>query len=60
MLGLFRPREEYIDPCILSVGAVCFVLLGCLLKFSLEFVYHAVVVRYTFTVIWILELYYLD
>jgi hypothetical protein len=40
MLGLFRPLEEYVSPSILTVGALCFgVLLGCMLKFYLEFVY---------------------
>jgi hypothetical protein len=40
MLGLFRPLEKYVGPSILTVGALCFVvLLGCMLKFSLAFLY---------------------
>jgi hypothetical protein len=58
MLGLFRPLEEYVGPSILTVGALCFVvLLGCMLTFSLESVCLPFVKR---DVIWILECYYLD
>jgi hypothetical protein len=39
MFGLFRPLDEYVGPAILNVGALCFVFfLGCMLKFTLEFV----------------------
>jgi hypothetical protein len=39
MLGLFRPLEDYVGPSILTVVALCSVaFLGCMLKFSSEFV----------------------
>jgi hypothetical protein len=39
MLGPFRPLEEYVGPTILTVGALCFVvLLACMFTFSFEFV----------------------
>jgi hypothetical protein len=42
MLGPFRPLEEYVGPSILAAGAPTFiVLLGCMLTFSLEFVYQS-------------------
>jgi hypothetical protein len=37
---IFFPLEEHVDPSILTVGALSFVvLLGCMLNFSSEFVY---------------------
>jgi hypothetical protein len=40
MLSLFHPLEEYVGPSILTVGALHFIiLLGCMLKFSLECIY---------------------
>jgi hypothetical protein len=37
---MFGPLEEYVGPSILIVGPLCFfVLLGCMLKLSLQFVY---------------------
>jgi hypothetical protein len=40
MLSLFRPLEYYVGPYMLTLGALCFVVLfGCVLKFSLEFVH---------------------
>jgi hypothetical protein len=56
MFGLFCPLEEYGGPSILAVGALCFVvLLGCMLIFSLEFIYLPFVERDISTLIWILE-----
>jgi hypothetical protein len=61
LLGLLRRVERYVGPIIIAVGGLCFVvLLGCMLKFSLKFVYLPLVERDITTVIWILEFYYLD
>jgi hypothetical protein len=41
MFCLFHPLEEHVHPSILNVGALYFIaLLGCMLKFSLEFIFH--------------------
>jgi hypothetical protein len=56
MFGLFRPLEEYAGPCVLSAV----VLLGCMLKFSLEYTYLQFIECDVFTVTWILEYCYLD
>jgi hypothetical protein len=46
MLGLFRPSVGYVGPSISTVGALRFVVvLGSMLKFSLEFVYLPFVQR---------------
>jgi hypothetical protein len=61
MLGLFRPLEENVGPSILTVGALCFVvLLGFMLKISSEFVCFPFVERDVSTVILSLEFYDLD
>jgi hypothetical protein len=58
MLGVFRPLEEYVDPSIVTVGALFFVsFLDCVKIFfgiRLSFVEHVS------TIIWIIEFYYLD
>jgi hypothetical protein len=55
MLGLFRPLAECVGSLILTVGAILFVvLLGCMLKFPLEFVHLPFVERDTSTVTFIL------
>jgi hypothetical protein len=44
MNGLLHRRQEYVSTSILTVGAICFViLLSCILKFSLEFVYLSLI-----------------
>jgi hypothetical protein len=51
-LGLLYPLEEYISPSILTVSALCLiVILGFMLKFSLEFIYLPSVERDVLTVI---------
>jgi hypothetical protein len=59
MLGKFRPPEECVGPSVVTVGAVCFVvLLSCMLTFSSEFVCRSLVERDISAVFWILECYY--
>jgi hypothetical protein len=61
ILRLFRPLEQYAGPSILTVGVLCFVFfLGWILKCSSETACLSFAERDIFTVIWILELYYID
>jgi hypothetical protein len=61
MFGIFCPLEEYVGPSILTVGALCFVVLvGHVYTFSLEFIYLPFVERGISNVIWIFKFYFLD
>jgi hypothetical protein len=61
MFRLFHRLEESVDPSILTVRALSFVILwGCTLKVSLEYVCIPFVSRNVSTLINILEFYCLD
>jgi hypothetical protein len=54
LFGTFRPLENFVGPSILTVS----VLLGCMFKLSLKFVYLSFVERNASAVIYILKFYY--
>jgi hypothetical protein len=61
MFRLFRPLEDHVGPSTVTVGALCVILLlGCILKFSFEFVLFPFVEHDISTVTWSLKFYYLN